>query len=105
MIALMNDVARAAQAKLAAPAKAAGTIELSGWGANLRSQCVLIEPEVPAEVAARLDRSGTVARGLGRSYGDAALNAGKQVLGMRRMDRYLGFDDATGVLCCEAGVT
>jgi decaprenylphospho-beta-D-ribofuranose 2-oxidase len=46
-----------------------------------------------------------VARGLGRSYGDAALNAGGQVLGLRRLDRYLGFDEATGTLICEAGVS
>jgi decaprenylphospho-beta-D-ribofuranose 2-oxidase len=53
----------------------------------------------------RLDRRGTVARGLGRSYGDAALNAKGQVLGMTRLDRYLGYDERTGVLTCEAGVS
>ena len=52
-----------------------------------------------------MDRAGTIARGLGRSYGDAALNAGGQVLGLRRLDRYLGFDADTGVLTCEAGVS
>src|SRR6202142_1929363 len=78
---------------------------LSGWGANLRADCVLVEPETPPEVAARLDHAGTIARGLGRSYGDAALNAGGQVLGLRRVDRYLSFDEATGTLTCEAGVS
>jgi FAD/FMN-containing dehydrogenase len=78
---------------------------LAGWGNNLRADCVLAEPEVPGEVGAWLDRSGTVARGLGRSYGDAALNAGRQVLGLRKLDRYLGFDEATGTLTCEAGVS
>jgi FAD/FMN-containing dehydrogenase len=54
-----------------------------------------------------MDRGGkgTIPRGLGRSYGDAALNAGGQVLGLHRLDRYLAFDDATGTLACEAGVT
>jgi decaprenylphospho-beta-D-ribofuranose 2-oxidase len=78
---------------------------LSGWGANLRVPCRLREPETPAQVAAWLDPSGTVARGLGRSYGDAALNAGGQVLGLTRLNRYLGFDHATGTLDCEAGVS
>ncbi|HEX6240381.1 MAG TPA: FAD-binding oxidoreductase [Polyangiales bacterium] len=64
-----------------------------------------MEPETPAQVAARVDRRGTVARGLGRSYGDAALNAGKLVLGLRHMDRYLAFDEETGTLTCEAGVS
>ena len=87
------------------PAGGPATTRLSGWGANLRADCVLAEPETPTEVAARLDRAGTIARGLGRSYGDAALNAGGQVLGLRKVDRYLGFDERTGTLTCEAGVS
>nr|MCH9687539.1 FAD-binding oxidoreductase [Deltaproteobacteria bacterium] len=52
-----------------------------------------------------LDASGTIARGLGRSYGDAAINADLQVLGMSKVDRYLAFDETTGTLVCEAGVS
>jgi FAD/FMN-containing dehydrogenase len=81
------------------------TTRLSGWGANVRADCVLREPELPAEVGRVLDRAGTIARGLGRSYGDAALNSGHQVLGLRRLDRYLAFDAQAGVLTCEAGAT
>jgi FAD/FMN-containing dehydrogenase len=81
------------------------TTRLSGWGGNLRADCVLREPELPGQVAASLDRAGSIARGLGRSYGDAALNAGGQVLGLGRLDRYLGFDADAGVLTCEAGVS
>ncbi len=78
---------------------------LSGWGANLRVDCFLREPETQAEVAEWLDRSGSIARGLGRSYGDAALNEGGQVLGMTRLARCLAFDEQTGTLVCEAGVS
>ncbi len=78
---------------------------LAGWGANLRAVCALAQPETPGDVATRLDRHGTIARGLGRSYGDPALNADGQVLDMTRVDRYLGFDEATGALRCEAGVS
>jgi decaprenylphospho-beta-D-ribofuranose 2-oxidase len=78
---------------------------LSGWGAHLRADCVLVQPETPSDVVRRLDRTGTIARGLGRSYGDPALNAGGVVIGMSRLDRYLSFDEQTGVLCCEAGVS
>jgi decaprenylphospho-beta-D-ribofuranose 2-oxidase len=81
------------------------TTRLSGWGGNLHADCVLREPELPSEVASRVDQDGTIARGLGRSYGDAALNGNGRVLGLRRLDRYLGFDPETGVLTCEAGVT
>jgi hypothetical protein len=76
-------------------ARVPATTRLRGWGGNLRADCDLVEPETPSEVRARLDRSGTIARGLGRSYGDAAINAAGQVLGMTRVDRYLGFDDRT----------
>jgi decaprenylphospho-beta-D-ribofuranose 2-oxidase len=81
------------------------TTAMSGWGANTRVRCALREPETPEELAARLDRRGCIARGLGRSYGDAALNGGGQVLGMTRLDRYLSFDPQSGRLCCEAGLS
>jgi FAD/FMN-containing dehydrogenase len=78
---------------------------LSGWGANLREDCWLTEPATLPHVAEWLDRSGTIARGLGRSYGDAAINAGGQVIGMTRLDRQLAFDESTGTLTCEAGLS
>jgi len=100
----MADAANADPNSSDAPKPVAMT-RLAGWGANVRSDCVLVEPELPADVAPRVDRAGSVARGLGRSYGDAALNAGRRVLGMHKVDRYLGFDEATGTLTCEAGVS
>lgn len=44
-------------------------------------------------------------RGLGRSYGDSCLSEGGELILTRSLDRLLSFDDATGVLRCEAGVT
>jgi decaprenylphospho-beta-D-ribofuranose 2-oxidase len=79
-------------------------VELAGWGANLRSRCKLVEPEVPAELRKYLSQR-LIARGLGRSYGDPALNEGRLVVGMRKLDRFLDFDESTGVLQCEAGVS
>jgi decaprenylphospho-beta-D-ribofuranose 2-oxidase len=79
-------------------------VELAGWGANLRSRCKLYEPEVPAELRKCLNQR-LIARGLGRSYGDPALNAGGLVVGMQKLDRYLDFDEDTGLLNCEAGVS
>ncbi|HYP77972.1 MAG TPA: FAD-binding oxidoreductase [Polyangiaceae bacterium] len=78
---------------------------LSGWGANTRADCDLREPELEAQVRASLDPRGTTPRGLGRSYGDAALNSGGRVLGMTSFNRYLSFDDESGTLTCEAGVS
>ena len=80
-------------------------MNLSGWGGNFHSDCQLLEPEQPEQVRPSIDRAGTIARGLGRSYGDAALNGGGLVLGLTKVNRLLGFDESTGTLTCEAGVS
>ena len=79
--------------------------KLWGWGANKRVDCFVARPETPAQVWGKLDASGSVARGLGRSYGDAATNSALQVMDLTRMDRYLSFDPDTGTLECEAGIS
>jgi len=43
--------------------------------------------------------------GLGRSYGDSCLNAGRELIDCRRLNRFLGFDESTGLLRCESGVS
>ena len=43
--------------------------------------------------------------GMGRSYGDVCLNDGNALVLTRGLDRFLGFDDRTGILRCESGVT
>jgi FAD/FMN-containing dehydrogenase len=45
------------------------------------------------------------ARGAGRSYNDASLNAGGLVLDLTHLNHILEWNPATGVIRCEAGVT
>jgi decaprenylphospho-beta-D-ribofuranose 2-oxidase len=45
-----------------------------------------------------------ISRGLGRSYGDAAVNA-DGVVSHLRLNRFLAFDDEQGIVACEGGVT
>jgi FAD/FMN-containing dehydrogenase len=45
-----------------------------------------------------------LAWGNGRSYGDVCINSGGELLQTRGLDRYLAFDETTGVLRAEAGV-
>lgn len=80
-------------------------VELSGWGLYPRGRCCVVRPETVDDVRRVLDKRGSIARGLGRSYGDPALNSGGQVVDLTRLDRFLGFDEETATLRCEAGVS
>jgi decaprenylphospho-beta-D-ribofuranose 2-oxidase len=84
------------------------TIPLSGWGRYPVESCHVFRPEKRSEVAATLDsgqQSSYIPRGLGRSYGDAALNENAGVIWQVLLNRFLSFDTATGVLECESGVS
>ncbi len=65
-------------------------------------------PRSPAEAVAALRAPGgrgAIARGLGRSHGDAAQNAGGTVLDMTGLDRIRAVDARAGLVDCEAGVS
>lgn len=49
--------------------------------------------------------SSVLPYGLGRSYGTSCQNLSGQVVSSKRLDHFLAFDQATGLLHCEAGVT
>jgi decaprenylphospho-beta-D-ribofuranose 2-oxidase len=58
------------------------------------------------EVAETLAQSaGVIARGAGRSYGDAAQNGGGDVLDMTALNRILSVDRKQGLVTAQAGVT
>lgn len=84
------------------------TQRLSGWGRFPVQECRVFRPEKVAEVGevfASAPAGGVISRGLGRAYGDAALNEGGAVVSHLRLNRMLGFDAESGVLECEAGVS
>ena len=74
---------------------------LSGWGRFPVEECESVRPERYRDLKATAGQQ--IARGQGRSYGDAAL--GKRVILTERVNRLLAFDAVTGVLRAEAGVT
>jgi FAD/FMN-containing dehydrogenase len=83
-------------------------LSLSGWGRYPVESCHVYRPEKRSEVAATLasgQQSSYIPRGLGRSYGDAALNENAGVIWHLLLNRFLSFDAASGILECESGVS
>lgn len=81
------------------------TKKLAGWGRVPTEECRLFRPEKQRDLSALLREPGSlVARGLGRAYGDAALNAAGVVL-QERLNRFHAFDEESGLLDCEGGVS
>ena len=81
---------------------------LSGWGRYPVVSSSVFRAEKVGDVGDRIASSGShtlIARGAGRSYGDAALNRGGDTVLMGRLNRMLAFDEDSGVVRCEAGVT
>lgn len=77
---------------------------LSGWGRFPRLECRLLDARSLEDAQYLVhNNSSVIARGNGRSYGDAALNP-KATLSILGANRILAFDPATGLLTCEAGV-
>lgn len=81
--------------------------ELAGWGRVRRSTAQVARPERLRGVAESLceGHPSVLARGNGRSYGDAALNSGGHVILMSRLDRLLALDEAGGTVTVEAGAS
>lgn len=81
---------------------------VAGWGNHPVETCHVYRPERSdelAEIVARAPEPSLIARGLGRSYGDPAMNAGSGVIDTGRLDRMLAFDAETGILHCETAVS
>jgi FAD/FMN-containing dehydrogenase len=77
--------------------------KISDWG-----NYPVIDAEVNGfdsadQLRTQLEQPGSViAFGNGRSYGDASLQS--NILLTRRFNKFLSFDDSTGVLTCQSGV-
>ncbi len=79
-------------------------MKLSGWGRYPVLDCRVERLREGGALPGLLRRGDAlIARGNGRSYGDAALNP-DLTLSMLAMDRMRAFDAGTGLLDCEAGV-
>ncbi len=83
---------------------------LCGWGRTTRSRCRVIRPGAVEDVLQALASrtqpgTGVIARGAGRSYGDAAQNGGGEVLDMTGLDRIVAIDGDRELITAQAGAT
>ncbi|MGH3883641.1 MAG: FAD-binding protein, partial [Pseudonocardiaceae bacterium] len=81
---------------------------LTGWGRTAPTSArVLVDPTVEAiqQAVRSVDSRGVIARGLGRSYGDPAQNAGGLVVDMTGLNRIHSIDAGSGLAVLDAGVS
>jgi FAD/FMN-containing dehydrogenase len=64
-----------------------------------------VQPLTWRDEALSFARRPVLPRGQGRSYGDSCLNEGGVLLSTGALDRFISFDERTGLLRCESGVT
>src|SRR3954471_12296491 len=99
----MSDVSSPSRPEARAP-----MVPLTGWGRTAPTPAVLTpvrgEDDARAVLAGRSSR-GVLPRGLARSYGDAAQNAGGHVLDMTLADGVLDADLTAGEIEVEAGIS
>ena len=80
---------------------------LSGWGRTAPSRAHVIAPSSAEEIQVAITNSGTrgvLARGLGRSYGDAAQSGGASVFDMTAMHAF-DLDVEAGTVTALAGAS
>ena len=82
-------------------------MQLQGWGRYPVQEGTLTEPDNTDALRQLLTGQKStvplIARGAGRSYGDSAIAA--NVVGTRYFDNFHSFDQTSGVLRCDAGVS
>jgi decaprenylphospho-beta-D-ribofuranose 2-oxidase len=82
-------------------------VTLTGWGRVEPTRADLATPSSDAEVAVLLRDAGkpVIARGLGRSYNNAAQSAGGLVIETSKLNQIRSLDPESGLVVAEAGVS
>lgn len=79
--------------------------KMSSWGRLSTDKHVVTEINDRSQIPALLQsHKPGLAYGMGRSYGDICLNPDGVLWKTTKLDRFISFDDTTGILRCETGV-
>ena len=78
---------------------------ISSWGRlfKVRSNCYELQDQHQAIELIQLGKK-IIPYGMGRSYGDVCLSSDGETYKTSKMDRFIDFNDQTGILECESGV-
>lgn len=80
-------------------------MKISSWGRLSHEQHCVVALDDPGTLPTKIQRClPGISYGMGRSYGDVCLNPNGTLWQTRTMNRFVAFDDDTGVLGCESGV-
>ncbi len=80
-------------------------VNVSSWGrlTNYKHEVKILSDQYPIEQQLNNNLPG-IAHGMGRSYGDVCLNPGGLLWKTTGLDRFISFNEQTGLLVCEAGL-
>ncbi len=78
------------------------TKTISGWGKYLKTKSEIVTPKNFEEIINNLHQP-SIPRGMGRSYGDSANF--QKVIQTNLLNKIIEFDEESGSLTCEAGIT
>lgn len=77
--------------------------KITSWGKYPVIESEVIAPASNRELSTSDKTISGIGRGLGRSYGDSALSS--NVIESSHWNHFISFDEDSGTLCCEAGVS
>ena len=79
--------------------------QLAGWGNYPVAESFILNPRDMDDAKGDIKMGEVIARGLGRSYGDQAVNENNYVAICTKLNHFLHWDEKEGILECEAGVS